>query len=681
MLMLAAGTAQAEKRAALVIGNSTYKNVVQLDNPANDATAVAEMFREAKFDLVELRLDLGVVEFKRALRDFYQKTRDADVAVVYYAGHGIEVGGTNYMIPVDARLRSDYDAEDEAVALERIFRSIEATRRLRLVILDACRDNPFLRTMQRQIATRAIGQGLAKIEPMGSDTLVAYAAKAGSTAEDGRGEHSPFTQALLDNLTAPGLDIRIALGRVRDDVLARTGNRQEPYVYGSLGGTTVSLVPKPKEPEPKKPTIVYDPRGDYELAERVGTVSAWDAFLAVHGSGFFADLARQQRAKLAAETATTTVAALDRSTPQHGAGSSEEATPDRLAWEKVKDSSDPAELRAFVKTYASSPLAVIAQGRLDILERAAAERERAEAAREKAAREAERQKVEAEKRAKIAEAERLKAEQAAAAQRQKEEAARAALADAERKTAEEEAARQRDEALRRAKLAEAARLKAERDAARLREELEARAREAAAAAEKQQREAALKLEQEQRDRDLREEAERKAKAEAPNSPELVEAAQGELSRLGCFRGQTDGIIGPVTRRGVMAFLLNTDEKAAEQDVDDIQVTKDLVETLKKKEKVENCIAALEPEPKDEPAPVQVQRPSREKSVHRPRPEPRRAASPPRRERSERREARPAPRYQPPARARASASSRPSYGGRGGYGGGGGGGSVMHGIGF
>src|SRR6185295_7914180 len=113
-----------------------------------------------------------------------------------------------------------------------------------------CRDNPFARTMKRTVASRAIGRGLAKIEPTMSDTLVAYAAKAGAVANDGDGQNSPFAIALTKHITEPGLDLRIAFGRVRDDVLKATGNRQEPFVYGSLGGSTVALVPPKAAPEP-----------------------------------------------------------------------------------------------------------------------------------------------------------------------------------------------------------------------------------------------------------------------------------------------------------------------------------------------------------------------------------------------------------------------------------------------
>jgi len=296
-LVLSATDLHAEKRVALVIGNGAYQNAAQLSNPVNDAKAMADLFRKAGFDVVDARENLGSLDIKRAIRDFTNQVRNADIAVIYFAGHGIEVSGTNYLIPVDAKLANDFDAEDEALALDRVVRALEPAKRLRLIILDACRDNPFIRTMQRTIATRAVAGGLAKVEPTSSDTLIAFAAKAGSTAADGDGANSPFTTALLKNLAVPGLDVRLAFGRVRDDVLKSTGSRQEPFVYGSLGGSTVTLVPEPKRAAP--PAIsAGDIRRDYELAERVGTVQAWDSFLAQHKSGFYADLARAARAKL-----------------------------------------------------------------------------------------------------------------------------------------------------------------------------------------------------------------------------------------------------------------------------------------------------------------------------------------------------------------------------------------------
>src|SRR5204862_6271001 len=199
------------------------------------------------------RFNVAANEMRKSLRDFAAKTRDADVAVVYYAGHGIELEGTNYLIPVDATLETDGDVLDEAVALDRVLFAVEPAKQLRLVILDACRDNPFAKTMKRTLASRAVGRGLAKIEPTSPNTMIAFAAKAGSTASDGDSKNSPFAAALVNHLTKPGLDLRKAFGFVRDDVLKATGNAQEPFVYGSLGGNDVTLVPATTAPAAATP--------------------------------------------------------------------------------------------------------------------------------------------------------------------------------------------------------------------------------------------------------------------------------------------------------------------------------------------------------------------------------------------------------------------------------------------
>lgn len=182
---------------------------------------------------------------------------------------------------------------------------IEPAKTLRLVILDACRDNPFNQTMKRTIGARTVGRGLAKVEPTSPNTLIAFAAKAGSTASDGEGKNSPFTTALIKYLPRPGLDLRKAFGFTRDDVLKATNNKQEPFVYGSLGGDDVSLIPVPAVAAPAGP--VPDPnsaiRRDYELAERVGTKPVWDSFIVNYPNGFFTELAKAQRDKLVAEAA------------------------------------------------------------------------------------------------------------------------------------------------------------------------------------------------------------------------------------------------------------------------------------------------------------------------------------------------------------------------------------------
>ncbi|WP_247528505.1 caspase family protein [Bradyrhizobium sp. 199] len=381
--LVTCSSAQAEKRVALVIGNSAYKNTLRLTNPVNDATLVGDMFKKSGFDAVDVKTDLNASEMRRTLRDFAGRVRDADMAVIYYAGHGIELDGNNYLIPTDAMLETDGDVLDEAVALDRALFAVEPAKRLRLVILDACRDNPFAKTMKRMVASRAIGRGLAKVEPTSPNTMIAFAAKAGSTASDGDSRNSPFARALVEHLPKPGLDLRKAFGFVRDDVLKNTGNRQEPYVYGSLGGDDVPLVQA-------KPAAVAGPqanpqdsvRRDYELALQAGLREAWEAFLQTYPDGFYANLARVQLKKIAAE--------------EDRAQATEKA---RLAeQEKVKLAADRAQKAELEKAAAAAKVAEDA--RIAAERHKQAEQAKAEAAeRERKAAEAAAAKTLAEKQA------------------------------------------------------------------------------------------------------------------------------------------------------------------------------------------------------------------------------------------------------------------------------------------
>ena len=296
LLLIWADPALADKRVALIIGISKYQQVPPLPNPTRDADAIGALFKKAGFDVVENERDLGITDLKRVIREFSQKTRDADVAVIYYAGHGIEVDGTNYLVAADAKLSNDFDVEDETVSLDRVLKALDSAKRLRLIIIDACRENPFSKSMKRTVASRSIGRGLARIEPTSTNTLVAFAAKAGAVADDGDGENSQFVQALVKYIAEPGLDLRLALGRVRDEVLQRTGMRQEPFVYGSLGGDTVALVPQAGKPVDTE----ADASIDYELAAQIGTKEVWDSFITHHPTGFYANLARAQINKLSA---------------------------------------------------------------------------------------------------------------------------------------------------------------------------------------------------------------------------------------------------------------------------------------------------------------------------------------------------------------------------------------------
>ena len=366
--------ALADKRVALVVGNSNYRNVPRLPNPSADANAVAELLKNAGFDSVAVEIDVENLDFKRAIRKFEHVASDADIAVIFFAGHGIEVRGTNYMIPVDAKLADDRDAPDEAITLDRLVDAVEGAKLLRLVIVDACRDNPFSITMTRETALRTISRGLARVEPQGSNTLIAYAAKAGSTAEDGHGPHSPLTTALLDSLTEPGLDVRLAFGRVRDEVLKITDNRQEPFVYGSLGGQIISLVPAPSQPKEASQSAI---KADYELVVQVGTKRAYEIFLSQYPTGFYSDLARGQLAKLnAAEEGSNRPTNLELPTEQA-------RSDETRAWDKIKDSGDQGALQEFIRRYPNSPLVPNAQKRLGELQQIAKEPEAQKAGRNK----------------------------------------------------------------------------------------------------------------------------------------------------------------------------------------------------------------------------------------------------------------------------------------------------------
>jgi uncharacterized caspase-like protein len=170
---------------------------------------------------------------RKALVEFGRKADGSNIAIVFYAGHGMEAGGENWLIPTDAELQSDTDVESEAISLRSVNLQVGKARQLGLIILDACRNNPFASKMKRALSTRAVERGLVRTEPT-DNVLVAYAARDGTTALDGTGRNSPFTTALLHHIETPGLEISFLFRRVRDDVMSATKREQQPFVYSSL---------------------------------------------------------------------------------------------------------------------------------------------------------------------------------------------------------------------------------------------------------------------------------------------------------------------------------------------------------------------------------------------------------------------------------------------------------------
>jgi tetratricopeptide (TPR) repeat protein len=230
-------------RIALVIGNSQYRNVEFLPNPQRDAEAVADTFRKLGFQ-VQAAQNLTLPQFRSAVDAFEEEAKKgADWAVIYYAGHGLEVGGVNFLVPVDAKLVADKDVKYESVLLDDLLQAAGKAKKLRVVILDACRNNPFVPRMQKTMASRSIGRGFARVEPE-AGTLVAYSAGDGQVAEDGDGEHSPFTQAFLKNVVQPRLEINMLFRRIYDDVRAATHGNQEPATHYSLPGELFYFAPK-----------------------------------------------------------------------------------------------------------------------------------------------------------------------------------------------------------------------------------------------------------------------------------------------------------------------------------------------------------------------------------------------------------------------------------------------------
>lgn len=223
------------RRIALVIGNGAYRNAQALPNPPRDSKLIAGVLRDLGFQTVMDTKDLSRDQFFQTLQAFAEEAEKADWAVVYYAGHGFEIGGVNYLVPVDARLTADKDAETEAVALEQVIAAVGAARKVRLVVLDACRDNPFAPAMQRTLSLKLVEKGFSNIEP-GAGFMVVYAAKHGQTALDGDGSvNSPFATALAREIKQPRIEIR-KLFDIRDDVWAATKHAQQPFTYGSPPG-------------------------------------------------------------------------------------------------------------------------------------------------------------------------------------------------------------------------------------------------------------------------------------------------------------------------------------------------------------------------------------------------------------------------------------------------------------
>jgi uncharacterized caspase-like protein len=277
------GVAARAEKVALVIGMGDYVSVPALENSLNDARAIAETLEGVGFK-VTLSLDSPLAPLMDTIEEFAFRAETADLALIYFAGHGVEVAGENFLIPVDAMVASNMDVQRQSISLDMLLGAVEGAREMRVVILDSCRDNPFGDAIDLDLAaadegggdaaTRSAGRvGLAPANP-DQGTIVAFAARDGQVALDGTGDNSPFATALMKKMTEPGLEISLMFRQVRDEVLAQTANLQEPYVYGSLSG---------------EPFYIAGPAdGQVDVAAIAERMEAW------------ANLAPEQEAQLAA---------------------------------------------------------------------------------------------------------------------------------------------------------------------------------------------------------------------------------------------------------------------------------------------------------------------------------------------------------------------------------------------
>jgi TPR repeat protein len=298
--------AVAAGRVALVIGNSDYEHTADLLNPENDASDLAAVLKRLDFKVTKVS-NQSYDSMRRNLRAFARAASASDIALVFFAGHGLEVNKHNYLIPTDAELRSDGDIEYEALPLDLIINSVNGARHLGLVLVDACRNNPFAASMSRVSTTRSIGRGLARVEPA-AGTLVSYAAKEGTVADDGDGRNSPYTAALVSLLDKPGLEINFLFRKVRDSVLESTNGRQEPFTYGSLPGRKIFLKPVATKPAATAPAETplrqgYSAEREdlfWRGVERSDDPNMFEAYLERYPEGYYAPIARFRLAKLRA---------------------------------------------------------------------------------------------------------------------------------------------------------------------------------------------------------------------------------------------------------------------------------------------------------------------------------------------------------------------------------------------
>jgi uncharacterized caspase-like protein len=362
LLVFAASAAHAERRVALVIGNSGYEHVTKLTNPDNDAKGMAEKLASLDFEVVT-GTDLSLRDMRKTVREFIAKLEGADLALFFYAGHGLQVNGENYLVPIDAELSSYVDLEFEAMPANLILNAMEHSTKVNLVFLDACRNNPLAENLARSMGTRSgsVGRGLAKIGS-GVGSLISFATQPGNVALDGDGKNSPFTTALLKHLGTPGQDITRDLVMVRRDVLEATKGQQVPWDNSSLTGEVIlKQLEMVKPAEPEKPAI--NPQIElayWDSIKSAESIAYFETYLNRYPDGQFADIARIR---------------IDELKIRGEAEAARNAKPDTSAeiafWQSIQNATRPEMYETYLEQYPEGIYAKLARLKISSLEQQA----------------------------------------------------------------------------------------------------------------------------------------------------------------------------------------------------------------------------------------------------------------------------------------------------------------------
>ena len=360
LVLLSVAEPRAENRIALVIGNSQYESA-PLKNPRNDATLMADTLEKVGFDVTRL-FDADQRTMKRAMIDFGRKLRGSDsVGLFYYAGHGVQVDGENYLIPIGALISDELEVSIEAVAVNEFLRTMQrASSRINIVVLDACRNNPYAQSF------RSTARGLARVDaPKG--TYVAYATSPGAVALDGSTGHSPYTTALSNAILLPGKSIEQVFKQARRDVLAVTGERQTPWETSSITGRFYFVRPQQKADTPPKPATKDNTALElayWNTIKDSKNTALLQSYLRQYPTGVFADLAKVMIEQIESATPEVTTS---RSAP--ATVEPDNSGHELVYWDTVKDSDDPVLLNSYLRRFPNGVFSDLARVLVDRLEK------------------------------------------------------------------------------------------------------------------------------------------------------------------------------------------------------------------------------------------------------------------------------------------------------------------------